>query len=124
MIALDVSRNGRLLFRAGGFPDGILSVNLMRGSHIGDPPKWGVDVEVLAVTDDGAVEWTHEPLFPGDEVTCRVVEADEGDPPKLRRSDSEFAMLGEVKSLLMARTVYAGLKKRILEMEKKWGDRL
>jgi len=126
MIAFDVLKNGRLLFRAGGFPEAILGANLMRASHVGDPPRWGAEIDVTAAGpgDSGWLEWTRQPVFPGDEVTFRLVEAEEGNPPSIRRSDKEFELVAEAKSLLIARTMYAGLKKRILELEEKWGDRL
>ncbi len=124
MLALDLFRNGRRQFRAGGFPDSILSASLMRASHVGEPPRWGVSVDIVAVTDVEIMEWTCEPLFPGDEFICRVVEAEDGDPPNVRRNDAEFEMKCEAKSLLQARTIYAGLKRRLLEMEAQWGDQL
>jgi hypothetical protein len=81
-------------------------------------------LDVSGFSGEVSAEWIREALFPGDEVTIRIVEADEADPPAVLRTEDEFAALVDKRGLLVARVIHTALKRRILEIEREYGDRL
>jgi hypothetical protein len=128
MICFEVQRNGNRLCVA-GVPEGILTGLLTWGSHrLGEEPPWDLELRVGGRTGGKHVDWVFEYLGLGEEILFRIVEAPDADPPdadppvdKKRPTDPEEARRID---LAVSRKLYVELKRRIRELEDRWGEAL
>jgi hypothetical protein len=82
MIALEVSRNGKRLCVAGVGDNGVVDAMVVWNGRPKQVAHPHLHVGGLHSATNLFVEWLDRTLRVGDQVTIRVVEVDESDPPK------------------------------------------
>jgi len=122
MLCLEVAANGKHICVAGGH--GIVSADPMIGTHIGEPPRPGVELAVIGATAVGIVEWARVALFEGESVAIKVVESATSDVPTRILTEPEFEGLADNRGVMGARSMYAALKARLRVLEAEWGEHL
>jgi hypothetical protein len=104
-----------------GVSTGTLAAMMVRLDRRVGELRPGLSLRVGAVSDRKQLEWLEQPLAVGDEVSVRVCESDEVDPPREFKGPD----IGEGTSTLeLARQTYSVFKQQVRALEAKWGPGL
>lgn len=118
MICLEVNRGGKRTLA--GLARGMWSLDVMVASPKEHPTMLYVGGSIEGA--EGCVEWIREELSLGEQVSFRLLESSDPDPPQPSAPISpEFS---EACDLMDAQLQFETLKNRLRDLKKRWGTQL